>query len=149
MIDMKVMTSLTSFFSSLGRTSAQSQIHEFLINRHYLQLIKAGQKTIEGRVNKKQYSKIKINDIIQFISLESYQDNIFCRVENVFHHNNFAEMMQEQGIGNCLPGTQTIERGEAIYHAFSDYARSVKLYGVIAFHIKYLENYQHEALSGK
>ncbi len=109
--------------------------HEVIIDSMYLDLIKRGQKTVEGKVNKPKYAHIKKGDIIKFVSSTLPKKTCFCKVKDRVSYESFKHMLEGEGLQNCLPGLSTIEEGIRVYHSFPGYATDELIYQVAAFKI--------------
>ena len=99
----------------------------------YLRLIKSGEKTVEGRTATEKYRNIQPGDIVRF---ESDDDSIFCQILSCSRYDTFQEMVEREGIANCLPGIHDLEEAVQIYRSFPGYLEKESLFGVIAFKIK-------------
>ena len=109
--------------------------HTILIQKRYLDFIESSLKTIEGRVNRSNYSKISEGDQIDFVSVEQPQKTLSCCVKAVHLFKTFREMLENLGIENCLPGISKLEEAEKIYLSFPNYKEDERKFGVIAFKI--------------
>jgi ASC-1-like (ASCH) protein len=109
--------------------------HTIYIQQKYLDLIQSSLKTIEGRVNRSKYSKIKEGDQIDFISVEKPERNLSCSVKTVYLFKTFKEMLENLGFENCIPGVSKLDEAEKIYLSFPNYKEDEKKFGVIAFKI--------------
>nr|QBK93437.1 MAG: ASC-1 like domain protein [Pithovirus LCPAC404] len=74
----------------------------------------AGDKTIEGRLNKQEakYELIKPGKIMTFIGDRGEFDVI---VKNVRKYNTFREMLQSENIDNILPCIENVEQAVDAY----------------------------------
>jgi ASC-1-like (ASCH) protein len=129
------------FFSDSGSRLYSEKLQEVILESRYLQLIKNGQKTVEGRLNKNQYIQLKPGDLIKFKDTSDFQDTIFCRVESRTLYKNFKEMLENEGLKNCLPGVNNLEEGIKTYQSFPNFKEDAKKYQVVAFRISYLANF--------
>ena len=102
------------------------------IQYEYLQAIKSGNKTVEGRLGNATAQRIKENDIINFQCGALIEK---CRVTKIRKYKTFAAMLEKEGLQNMLPGCDSIENGVKIYHRFRYYKRDEKELGAIAFSI--------------
>lgn len=115
-----------------------SKLHKVFLKKQYLKLIESGKKTVEGRVGKEKFRLISQGDTIEFISSDDKQTSLMCIVTRVAQYHSFRQMLEKEGVNNCLPGTLTIEEGISIYHQFPNYKDGAQKYGVCAFKLKKL-----------
>ena len=109
------------------------------LRNEYILDIKKGKKTIEGRLNKGIFKRIKQNSIIQFFS---NKNTISVRVENIKYYNDFSEMLSTENIGKLLPKMNDVEDiSEAVnlYRSFPGYKEGERKYGILALHLSILE----------
>ena len=102
------------------------------VSEPWFSLIKSGEKTIEGRLNKGDFSNMKTGDIITFTNNEFKENRSFnVKIIKISKYETFQLYLENEGIKNCLPGIDTIEKGVNIYHEF--YTKSDEIqYKVIA-----------------
>ena len=81
------------------------------IQYEYLQAIKSGNKTVEGRLGNATAQRIKENDIINFQCGALIEK---CRVTKIRKYKTFAAMLEKEGLQNMLPGCDSIENGVKI-----------------------------------
>jgi len=130
------------FFSGSGSRLYSEKLQEVILESRYLQLIKNGQKTVEGRLYKNQYIDIRSGDLIKFKDTNFFRNTIFCRVESKALYKDFKEMLEKEGFQNCLPSVSTLEEGIKTYHSFPGYEKDSQKYQVVAFKISYLANFK-------
>ncbi|CAE8671044.1 unnamed protein product, partial [Polarella glacialis] len=100
--------------------------HQLPIQRRYEQLIDAGEKTIEGRINHGAAARVMEGDILVLGSTPSL-------VQAVYTYRSFSAMLEDLGVENALPDVETLEEALEIYHGFNNYETSAQLFGVRAF----------------
>lgn len=105
----------------------------YTLLKKYIELIRSGKKTVEGRINKGSFVFAKVGDSISFYTYQG--DRISCRITGVNTYSNFREMLKQEGVSNCLPGVVDIEEGVKTYHAIPNYEQNAKKYGVVALKI--------------
>ena len=111
-------------------------MHLIGIQKEYLQWIKVGKKTVEGRINSGKYTEITVGSELGFHE-DSCPDDIFiCSVTAINHYDSFEQMLTQEGLQKCLPGIQTMQEGIAIYRQFPGYKENESICGVLAIQIK-------------
>lgn len=101
----------------------------------YLNKIRDGLKTCEGRINTGLFSKLLIGDILEFFSK---RNRIQVRVTSVHPFNSFEDMLRYEGVEKLLPGEKSISKGVQLYRSFPKYFQKEKMYGVIAIGFVFL-----------
>lgn len=114
--------------------------------------IKNNTKRVEIRANKDNkhdYSKLKINDIIEFTS--NNLGNFYCRVEEVNYYKTLEELLTLEGTRYTTSSTNDYDEAIKNIYKLDGYREAIKKNGVFAIHIKYLysENIVWEELYEK
>ncbi|KAI1704413.1 hypothetical protein DdX_14280 [Ditylenchus destructor] len=105
------------------------------IRKEYLDLIREGKKTVEGRIGKPEYRDIQKGDRLKFYVEESPEDDVICEVEGVQSFSSFGEMLKAIGYLKCLPLHSSFDSALETYLSFPGYEK-----GVCAFQIKVLKS---------
>ncbi len=106
---------------------------KLLIQQEYLDFIKSGLKTVEGRIASPSLKAINTGDTIIFKCSDEF---VSCRVVQKHIFESFEKMLNEMGLQNCLPTVTDIAVGVEIYRSFPNYKQLEKKCGVIAFEIE-------------
>lgn len=115
--------------------------YNFDINNRAFNAIKNGTKRIEIRVtelcnNNFDYGVLKTGDIIEF---KSYDNEIIeCLVKEVNHYNNIEELLTLEGTRYTLSSTNDFNEGVKSINSINGYSDAMKINGVYAIHIEYL-----------
>lgn len=112
------------------------KIHSLLIHPAYFELISTGEKVVEGRLNTPKYRLVEEGDHLEFVSTEDESKKITCLVCKILAYSSFQSMLEDQGLGRCLPGIATLEEGVQIYRSFPGYREGESTWGACAFLIK-------------
>jgi len=128
-------------FSRLSRSSfpffqSRWASYSFTVQKRYFDLILEGKKTVEGRLNQKKYQKIKVGDLVSFKSSEPSDPLSFCIIREKKIYRTFKDMLEAEGMENCLPDASSLDEAISIYHAFPGYREKSPLLGVIAFKLE-------------
>lgn len=97
----------------------------------YFQNIKTGQKTVEGRIAKEKYLRLKPGDKISF-SPNGSDDKISATVTTIQTYPTFLDMLKAEGLATMIPGITTLEEGVQLYESFGTYKQDVMTYGCVA-----------------
>lgn len=103
------------------------------IQKKYFDYIKSGLKTVEGRIASKSLKAVNAGDTILF---ECSDLLVSCRVIQKYIYRSFEEMLNDQGLQNCLPSVTDVAVGIEIYRSFPNYRELETKNGVIAFKIE-------------
>ncbi|MEO2241417.1 MAG: ASCH domain-containing protein [Euryarchaeota archaeon] len=99
------------------------------LEEEYLELIKEGKKTVEGRVKDDKRVRIKPGDKILF------NRRLLVEVVDVREYDSFEEMLREEGLENVLPNVDSIEEGVEVYRRFYSSGKE-KMFGVLAIEVR-------------
>ncbi|WP_457614510.1 HisA/HisF-related TIM barrel protein [Methanopyrus sp.] len=111
------------------REGKRLRVHHMGLEEEYLNLIKEGRKTVEGRVKDDKRARIKPGDKILF------NRRLLVKVVDVREYDSFEEMLREEGLKNVLPNVNSIEEGIEIYRRFYSSGKE-KMFGVLAIEIE-------------
>ncbi|WP_456481333.1 HisA/HisF-related TIM barrel protein [Methanopyrus sp.] len=111
------------------REGKRLRVHHMGLEEEYLELIKEGKKTVEGRVKDDKRTRIKPGDKILF------NRRLLVKVVDVREYDSFEEMLREEGLENVLPNVDSIEEGVEIYRRFYSSGKE-KMFGVLAIEIE-------------
>lgn len=95
----------------------------------YVDQIKSGEKTVEGRINSGMFAKVRPGEGIKFFN---HISEVYCTIDNVSKYRSFEEMLREEGVQNCLPGVKSLRDGVSIYDRIKGYSDRAKKSGVVA-----------------
>jgi ASC-1-like (ASCH) protein len=98
--------------------------------------LKSGQKTIEGRIKRGKYARIKAGDQIE-VNNENESEKVLVEVIRMKNYPTFKDMLAREPIGRLLPGVSGIDEGLSIYREFYSQDEEIK-FGVVAIEVKLL-----------
>lgn len=107
---------------------------EFNVKEPYLNFIKLGKKTIEGRLNKGKFKQIKVGDVL-ILSDGSKMEFVVIGKRS---YSSFSEMLIKENIKNVIPDKNDLEEAIQVYYKFYTPEQENKL-GVVAIEIKLKE----------
>ena len=106
------------------------------LSEPWFSLIKLKKKKVEGRLNKGDFNKIKIGDIIKFTNNEfGFNREFNVKIIKISDYDTFRDYLENEKLEKCLPGIESIEEGIKIYHNFYSFNDENK-YKIKAFSIK-------------
>ena len=104
----------------------------------YLELIRSGQKTVEGRIRAGHWADAIPGDIFVLCSNEDSSVAVEVEVASVQCYCSFQGMLEGEGVSACLPGVASVGEGVAIYRAIPGYRERETPNGVVALRVKLL-----------
>ena len=81
------------------------------LSEPWFSLIKLGLKTVERRLNNDDFSKFKVNDIIEWTNDNFNKRNIKTQIILITKYETFEKYLIDKKLNNCLPWIDTIEDG--------------------------------------
>lgn len=120
----------------------------------YLEHLRSGLKTHEGRLARLRYLALKPGDLITVqasapsqASSESEDavDSSLFRVRKVIQYKSFRDMLMTHGVGAFLPGRdeEDVEGAVDVYRAFPGYADGENEMGAVAIEIERLDRHEN------
>ena len=132
------------------------------IQPHYLNQIRSGAKTVEGRVSTQTLRNLRVGQVLKLESstqsissgrgeaeVEKAENVLFVKITQKRHFDSFGLMLTEMGLTTCLPDfrNRSIDEGEAEYHRLIPFAwarvnkkRDGGVNGVDAFGVEVVSN---------
>ncbi len=86
----------------------------------WLNAIKEGKKTIEGRPSIEKWKLINVGDIFKICHNNGLYSGTSVKILEVVEYDNFRHMLETEGIENMLPGIKSIEEGVNVYMQWYD-----------------------------
>ena len=106
------------------------------LSEPWFSLIKLGLKTVEGRLDKGDFSKIKNGDIIEFTNNDFEPLRKFTvKIISIEKYKTFEKYIKSEGLSLCLPGIDTIKQGVNVYYKYFTKEDETK-YGIVAIRFK-------------
>jgi ASC-1-like (ASCH) protein len=123
-------------------------IHEYKIihstlKERWFRFIQSGEKTIEGRLDRKWVSELKPYDMIEFTKvpiLSDKKEKLQVLVTGVKRYKSFYEIFDDNGLKNVLPDVKDKEEGLKVYRQWYSEIRE-KEFGVVGIFFNLL-NYK-------
>jgi ASC-1-like (ASCH) protein len=103
----------------------------------YFTSVKRGKKTIESRIRKDNYKRIKPGDHIVIYNVNE-TDNFEVKVKRVAPYTTFQELLHNEPLDKVLPGIKTINEGLKNYQQFYTKDQETK-FGVVAIEVERLK----------
>ena len=106
------------------------------LKNKWFNLILSEKKTIEGRLNKDEFSLMNIGDTITFTNKDNLNTEPLKKIiKNITKYSSFKALLEDgNNFSKCLPTIKTIEEGCEIYYSY--YSKDDEnIYGVLAIEI--------------
>lgn len=114
-----------------------SQVHQLELQSIYFDLIRSGQKTVEGRVAKSKFNAFKIGDDLEFRCDDAI---LTTEIIELKYFISFEAMLNYFGVRSCLPNITSVEEGIEIYRSLPNYAELESKLGVIGIRVILTDN---------
>lgn len=114
----------------LAASSTSVRVREMNLYRRYFDLVAAGRKTIEVRVQYPNLRKLKAGDHIRFVC---GRDDALTRVKRVSRYASFEEMLDAEGAANVNPDSH---REQQLANIRRIYGPEKEALGVLAIEIE-------------
>jgi ASC-1-like (ASCH) protein len=110
-------------------------------------LINLGLKTVEVRLNKGDFSKMNIGEVIEWINDDFNERTCFTeivpkrscitKIIDKTEYKSVEDYIKSEELNNCLPGISSLEHGLSVYYKYFTKEDEDK-YGIVAIKIKLL-----------
>lgn len=100
----------------------------------YFSFLKAGKKTIEGRLKKGKYSSIAVEDTI-IVQNQDGPGEVNVEVVGLRSYPSFLDMLTKENYSKALPDVTSPQEGSDIYRRFYTEDDEYR-YGVIAIEVR-------------
>jgi len=118
---------------SSGAKGQRSWDHNLRIQPQWEDLIRSGDKTVEGRVNEGVATTIKKGSVLLL-------GKTLVKVTNVNRYSDFEAMLRDVGVQNALPNVKNLAAGVRVYHGFKNYEKKARQFGVLCFSLQLIDN---------
>jgi len=108
-------------------------VHRIPLKRQYLELIRRGLKTKEGRIDTGPFKALRVGDAVSFFSGSLC---VACRIEEIKAYPTFKEMLQDGGVEAFLPNYHNLEDAVALYHSLPGYKEKERRFGTLALTLR-------------
>ena len=113
-------------------------VFEKSLSEPWFSLIKLGLKTCEGRLNKSEFAKMVVGDIIVFENKDfQIPRTIKVQIVGITHYDTFQSYLESETLALCLPGMDTLTEGLGVYYKYFSMEDEIK-YGIVAIKLKLL-----------
>ncbi len=119
----------------LRKTKKMQVTYSKHLSEPWFSLINLGLKTVEGRLNKGDFSQMKIGEVIEWKNDDFKSRSFMTKIVGKREYKTFKEYLEAEGLNKCLPGIPTLEHGLSVYYKYFTKEDEEK-YGVVAISIE-------------
>lgn len=129
----KVLLHYTKKRNINNKTTEQMNAIEINVQDPWFSHIKAGRKSIEGRLNKGKFASLKKG---QYVRWTNNNKSVLTKITGIRIYSTFHKMLINEGLRNVLPEPRikTLEDGEAIYYGFYTREKEAE-FGILAIEL--------------
>ncbi len=109
---------------------------EYTLQAKYIDQIRSGKKTCEGRINSGGFAKLAAGQTIEFFSKNDPDNRVSCRIVAINKYSSFYSMLEGEGVENMLPGIKSIEEGVRIYENIPSFKERASKNGVLSLRLE-------------
>lgn len=103
------------------------------LKKIYIDQIRSGKKTVEGRIDKGMFQQFREGDRVRFFA---GQEEVICKIIKITKYKSFPDMLKEEGFKACLPESPTFEQACREYDVIPNYTSMSKEHGVLGIKIQ-------------
>ena len=109
--------------------------HNISLREPYVRQILSGQKSVEGRLVRGMFVRMRTGDTVRFFCRRS---EVTCRISRISKYTGFRDMLSQEGILNCLPneGKAGLDAGVQLYHNIPNFQKDEAQCGVLALELQ-------------
>jgi ASC-1-like (ASCH) protein len=102
------------------------------LKKIYIQQIRGGRKTTEGRIFKGPAANLKAGGLVRFYYYTNAKDDVTCRITKISRYSTFKAMLEDKGFAGCVPDAQDLTAAVKAYASIPGYPEKEKKFGVVA-----------------
>ena len=114
----------------------QKPIPELSLKRKYINAIKLGEKTTEGRINSGFFRNINQGDRIKFFNENKPYISVVCEIKEINKYKGFREMLEKEGYSTMVPDVKSLDEAVRVYDNIPNYTERAKEKGVLALKLR-------------
>lgn len=111
--------------------------YKITVKQPWFGLIRSGQKTAEGRLNRGLFAKLQAGDVVQWQQSDAPQNVVNTRIVSVRRYASFADMLAAERLKNTLPVKEINTVNKGVKDVYYKYYTPVdeRKYGVVAIRL--------------
>ena len=108
------------------------------LSEPWFSLVSVGLKTVEGRLNKGDFAKMKVGDIIEWHNEDFLPRSVLTEITETVNYPSFTVYLETEGLDKCLPGMPSLEHGLSVYYKYFS-KEDESTYGINAIKLKVIK----------
>jgi ASC-1-like (ASCH) protein len=120
---------------TLRKTKKMEATYSKHLSEPWFSLINLGLKTVEGRLNKGDFSQMKIGETIEWKNDDFKERSFISKIVAKREYKSFKDYLETEGLNKCLPGIPSLEHGLSVYYKYFTKEDEEK-YGIVAISIE-------------
>lgn len=112
--------------------------HTVTVSEPWFSLISLGQKTVEGRLNKGLFAKMKKDETVTWTNSDFGFRSVVTKIVKKVQYKSFEEYLTAEGLEKCLPAIPDIHMGTKVYYKYYTKDKENK-FGVCAIHLAVID----------
>jgi ASC-1-like (ASCH) protein len=115
-------------YKNINLSGYKVKIVEKNVKEPWFSLIKLGLKTVEGRLNKGEFTNMNIKDLFIFTNNDfGFVRTYMKEIKNISYYDTFQTYLETETLEKCLPGIYNIDDGLKIYYNYYTKEDELKL----------------------
>eukprot|EP01134_Creolimax_fragrantissima_P005870 CFRG5870T1 len=111
-----------------GSEGREPVVHNLHVVPEYYDLLKSGEKSVEGRLNAGEEATVRAGDTLVM------NETLKLHVTRIALYSSIREYLATEGLRVCLPDKKTIDDGEKVYYRFYTKEEEAR-HGILAFEV--------------
>ena len=88
------------------------------LSEPWFSLVNLKLKTVEGRLNKGDFSKMNVGDTIIFFNNDFDYREVKVTITKISHYNTFKSYLKTETLKKTLPGFTNLQKGLNVYYKY-------------------------------
>jgi len=105
------------------------------VSEPWISMIQTGIKTVEGRLKRKNFSLMRVGDMVEWINSEYEMKRVKTIIKEIREYRTFREYLESEGLERCLPEIKDIESGIMVYYKYYT-EEDERKYGIVALRLE-------------
>lgn len=127
--------SRTNTISSVPESSYEGRVIKCTLKREYLEQIKSGLKTYEGRVATNFFRDYLPGRTVEWYCGSEDRDKVLTTIVSRKRFSSFGDMLRTVGFNKFLPRVRSIEEAIRLYESVPGYLEKVAIHGALALEV--------------
>ena len=126
----------TNQINQINQTNLlEKTVYKKHLSEPWFSLISLGNKTVEGRLNKGEFAKMKVGDVIEWHNDDFLPRSVLTEITEIVKYPSFESYLETEGLDKCLPGMPSLEHGLSVYYKYFS-KDDESTYGINAIKLK-------------